>query len=121
MPLGLTLLYKVLPFALGGALCVYLIARIGWDLETAVLLTLATLGMGITGSVLLQWGALRMPTRVAIPGFLTGVSTMAMAVVYMRDSLWHASVVTTLFAITAIWWSRARQLERFERLRQQMR
>jgi hypothetical protein len=60
-----------------------------------------------------------MPTRVAIPGFLAGVSTMAMAVVYMRDSPWHAAGVTTLWAITSMWWTRARQLERFERLRRE--
>lgn len=120
-PLGQSLLFKVLPYAVGIAFWAASIVRLGWDPEIAWLLALFACGIAITLHVLLEWGALKMPTRVSIPGFLTGVFFMVGAATLRGDpDPRYIVALTGLWLITSMWWSRARELERLKRLRQQM-
>jgi drug/metabolite transporter (DMT)-like permease len=99
------------------------IVRLGWDPEIAWLLALFACGIATTGQVLLEWGVLKMPTRVSVPGFLTGVFFMVGAAVLTWDPDPDPRYIAAgfgLLAITGVWWSRARELERLKRLPQQM-
>lgn len=121
-PLRQRILYEMLPFALAGAMWAFSMVLLGWDPEIAVLLFIGCSGMGTIAYVVLQWSVVRMPTRVALPGLVSGmVMTVVPIVAWGAPSGWYYAAVSWLWLIAFAWWARELHMYRIQRINQKVR